>query len=64
MRFHRARELGKPAIRPAVDSGLWTTDLPMQVQTKYETGLNPQNAKALGFTVPFPLLGRADEVIE
>jgi putative tryptophan/tyrosine transport system substrate-binding protein len=39
-------------------------DLPVQLSTKVELFLNLRSAKALGLTVPLPLLGRADEVIE
>ena len=39
-------------------------ELPVQQTTKVEMFLNLRTAKALGITVPLPLLGRADEVIE
>jgi len=39
-------------------------DLPVQQVTKINFILNMKAAKALGLTIPLPLLGRADEVIE
>jgi putative ABC transport system substrate-binding protein len=39
-------------------------EMPVQQVTKVELILNLRSAKALGLTVPLPLLGRADEVIE
>lgn len=39
-------------------------DLPVQQGTKLELFINAKAAKALGITVPLPLSGRADEVIE
>jgi putative tryptophan/tyrosine transport system substrate-binding protein len=39
-------------------------DLPVQQATKVELLLNLKTAKALGITVPLPLSGRADEIIE
>jgi putative ABC transport system substrate-binding protein len=39
-------------------------DIPVQMLTKTKLLINLKTAKDLGITVPIPLLGRADEVIE
>ena len=56
------RELGVFAGR--LLKGDKPADLPVQRSVKIDLLINLKTAKALGLTIPLPLSGRADEVIE